>query len=50
MIGVTPMLYCINYNSKYILFIQTGAIEVVIVHYVLQNEKPLKKFIQLRRL
>src|ERR671927_1015989 len=50
MLGVIPMLYYINYNNKNILFIQTGAVGGVTIHYVLQNEKPVKKFIQLKRL
>ena len=31
-------------------FIQTGTIGGVTVHYVVENEKPTKKFIQLKRL
>jgi hypothetical protein len=50
MLGVIPMLYYINYKNKNILFIQTGAVGGVTIHYVLQNEKPVKKFIQLKRL
>jgi hypothetical protein len=50
MLGVIPMLYHVNYNSKSVLFIQTGAIGGVTVHYVIQNAKPAKKFIQLKRL
>ncbi len=50
MLGVVPMLYHINHDGKHVLFIQTGAIGGVTVHYVTQGEKPAKKFIQLRRL
>ncbi len=50
MLGVIPMLYYINYRDKHVLFIQTGAVGGVTVHYVIQNEKPPKKFIQLKRL
>jgi len=50
MLGVIPMLYHINQNDKHTLFIQTGAIGGVTVHYVVQNEEPAKKFIQLKRL
>jgi len=50
MLGVIPMLYHINHNGKQILFMQTGAIGGVTVHYVVQSEKPGKKFIQLKRL
>lgn len=50
MLGVMPMLYYINYSNKHVLFIQTGTVGAGTVHYVLQNEKPSKKFIQLKRL
>lgn len=49
-LGLTPMLYHIKYNDKQLLFIQTGAIGGIIVHYSIQNEKPNKKFIELKRL
>jgi hypothetical protein len=38
-----PMLYHIYYNNQEILFIQTGMIGGVIIHYIIQNEKPNKK-------
>jgi hypothetical protein len=44
------MLYHINYTNKQILFIQTGAIASTIIHYIVLNEKPTKKFIELKRL
>jgi hypothetical protein len=50
MLGVIPMLYYIHYNSKHVLFIQTGAVGGVTIHYVVENERPTKKFIQLKRL
>jgi hypothetical protein len=50
MLGVVPMLYYIDHKSNNVLFIQTGAIGGVVVHYVFQNGKPNKKFIQLKRL
>jgi len=50
MLGVIPMLYHINQDGRNILFIQTGAIGGATVHYVMQREKPAKKFIQLKRL
>ena len=49
-LGLTPMLYHINYDNQQILFIYTGAVGSVIVHYNIQNEKPIKKFIELKRL
>jgi hypothetical protein len=45
-----PMLYHINYNNQEILFIPTGMIGGVIIHYIVQNEKPNKKIIELKRL
>ena len=50
MLGVVPMLYYINYTGKHVLFIQTGSVGGSTVHYVVQTEKPAKKFIQLKRL
>ena len=50
MLGVVPMLYYINYTGKHVLFIQIGSVGGSTVHYVVQTEKPAKKFIQLKRL
>jgi hypothetical protein len=50
MLGVMPMLYYINYNGKHVLFLQTGTVGGLTIHYVVQNEKPARKFIQLKRL
>jgi hypothetical protein len=44
------MLYYINYNNQQILFILTGAGGGIIINYIVQNEKPSKKFIELKRL
>lgn len=49
MLGVIPMLYHIKHNNRDILFIQTGTVGAVIVHYMVEN-KPAMKFIQLKRL
>ena len=49
-LGLTPMLYHINYKNQQILFIQTGAVGSIIVHYIIQGERPSKKFIELKRL
>lgn len=48
--GFTPMLYHINYNNQQVLFIQTGMVGGVIIHYIIESDKPVKKFIQLKRL
>ena len=53
MLGTTPMLYHIIHNNRQILFIQTGGMigaGTVIVHYTIQSDKPIKKFIELKRL
>ena len=50
MLGVIPMLYHVSYNGSSVLFIQTGAVGGATVHYVVQKDKPAKKFIQLKRL
>lgn len=50
MLGVVPMLYHISYGGKDLLFVQTGAVGSSTVHYVAQDGKPTKKFIQLKRL
>jgi len=48
-LGLTPMLYHIVQNSREVLFIQTGTIGGIIVHFVIQEQKPKEKFIQLKR-
>jgi hypothetical protein len=49
-LGLTPMLYHLKHENREILFIQTGAVGTSIVHYVVQSNKPEKKFIELKRL
>ena len=50
-LGLIPMLYHINYNNQLIFFIQTGSVgSGVIAHYIAQDEKPSKKFIDLKTL
>ncbi len=49
-IGAMPMLYYINQNGQHIIFVQTGAIGITTVHYHVEQEKPRKKFIELKRL
>jgi hypothetical protein len=49
-IGALPMLYYINQNNQHIIFIQTGAVGISTIHYHVQQEKPAKKFIELKRL
>jgi hypothetical protein len=49
-LGLTPMLYYIDYKNQDILFIQTGAVGGIIIHFLVHDGKPAKKFIQLKRL
>lgn len=51
MFAIVPMLHHIVHNNRDILFIQTGMVGGVVVHYVVQDGKQVdKKFIQLNRL
>ncbi len=49
-LGLVPMLYHIELKQKQILFIQTGTIGGVTIHYIVEKEKPSKKFVELNRL
>jgi len=49
-LGLTPMLYHITHKQKEILFIETGALGGALVHYIVEKEKPNKKFIELKHL
>jgi hypothetical protein len=44
------MLYHIAYNNHQIIFIQTGSIGASTIHYIMLDEKPSRKFIELKRL
>jgi hypothetical protein len=48
-LGSSPMLYHINYNNQNILFIEAGVLSPV-VHYIIQDEEPSTKWIELKRL
>lgn len=50
MLGAIPLLYHLKYNNQNIVFIQTGAIGGVVVHYLVTKESVSKKFIELKRL
>lgn len=50
MLGVVPLIYHVNHNNQDVIFIQTGAIGGITVHYLTISEKPKKKFIELKRL
>ena len=49
-LGLVPMLYHIELKQGQILFIQTGTVGGATIHYILEKEKPGKKFIELNRL
>jgi len=49
-LGLVPMLYHLELKQRQILFIQTGTIGGVTIHYIVEKEKPSKKFIELNRL
>lgn len=50
MLGAIPLIYHINHNGKNVIFIQTGAVGGITIHYLMVPEKPAKKFIELKRL
>lgn len=50
MLAAVPLIYHVNHNNQNIIFIQTGAIGGITIHYIFISEKPTKKFIELKRL
>ena len=48
--AITPMLYCIRYKEKEILFVHTGMVGGVVAHYFILEEKPSTKFIELNKM
>lgn len=50
MFAVVPMLYHIHDNGREILFIQTGIVGGVTVHYFVEEGKSERKFIELNKL
>ena len=49
-LGVVPLIYHISYDNQEIIFLQTGAVGGLVVHYLINKEKPQKKLIELKRL
>lgn len=49
-LGVVPLIYHLNQNGQNIIFIQTGAMGGNVIHYLISNGPPSKKFIELKRL
>lgn len=50
MLGAIPLIYHINHNNQDIVFIQTGAVGGITIHYLGVKEKPKTKFVELKRL
>jgi hypothetical protein len=48
--STTPLLYHITYQKKEILFIHTGIVGGIVVHFHVIEEKPRKKFIELNKM
>ena len=48
--AITPMLYHIKYKEKEILFVHTGIVGGVVAHYLVLEEKPSTKFIELNKM
>lgn len=48
--AITPMLYHIQFKDRMILFVHTGMVGGVVVHYHIITEKPSKKFIELNKI
>lgn len=44
------MLYYIKYKEKDILFVHTGIVGGVVAHYLLLEEKPSTKFVELNKI
>lgn len=49
-LGVIPLLYHVKYNSQNVVFIQTGAVGGIVIHYLIVKDTIAKKFIELKRL
>ena len=46
---VTPLLYYITYQNREILFIHTGIVGGIVAHYHILNDRPNKKFVELKK-
>lgn len=49
-LGAVPLIYHLNQNSQNIIFIQTGTMGGNVIHYLISDGPPAKKFIELKRL
>ena len=48
-LGISSLLYFLNYKNKNLMFIYNSSIGGSIIHYNIVSEKPLNKFIQLNK-
>lgn len=48
-LGVSSLLYFLNYKNQNLMFIYNSSIGSSIIHYNLISEKPLTKFIQINK-
>ena len=48
--AILPQLYYITYRDREILFIHTGLVGGIVVHYYILKEKPSKKFVELNKM
>ncbi|MEO9308522.1 conserved hypothetical protein [Nitrosotalea sinensis] len=49
-LGAVPLIYHLKHNNQNIIFIQTGTMGGNVIHYLISNGPPSKKFIELKRL
>ena len=48
-LGISSLLYFLNYKNQNIIFIYNSSIGSSLIHYTILSEKPLTKFIQLNK-
>ena len=48
--AILPQLHSITYRDREILFIHTGLVGGIVVHYYILKEKPNKKFVELNKM
>ena len=48
-LGISSLLYFLNYKDQNIIFIYNSSIGSSLIHYNILSEKPLTKFIQLNK-
>ena len=48
-LGISSLLYFLNYKDQNIIFIYNSSIGSSLIHYNILSEKPLTKFVQLNK-